>query len=222
MAATKKLHPDHYYAAIEHRVIDSDAFFDISNSACRLLILIARQLTVNATWPKGNNGHLTAAFKECKKRGFGSEHTLRDAIAELISHGFIYRTRSHGANGAWAHYAVTWLPIKEAKGLFLDGFVTCAWRNWTAPNKKSTRQKVPEQSGRKCSFTPENPAESAGKLPAETAPYVVITNTEVLSGALSGVRGGSPLRLKKLAVLEHLFTVGVQKTIQRQNHRWTH
>ena len=160
VAKTSTKHP---YAAIEHRVIDSPAFADLKPSSCLLLLLLARQLT------KDNNGHLHAAFKWCKPRGIGSEHTLRDAIADLIAHGFIYRTRSHGANGAWARYAVTWLPIKQREGLFLDGFKSCAWRDWEPSDKKSTRQKVQEQSGRKCSFTLENPAESAGCRGAKSA-----------------------------------------------------
>lgn len=155
----------HPYAAIEHRVIDSPAYADLTHSACRLLTLIARQLT------KNNNGQLQATFCWCKERGIRSEHTLRDAIADLIAHGFIYRTRSHGANKAWARYAVTWLPIKNREGLFLDGFKPYAWREWNPTDKKSSRQKVQEQSGRKCSFTIENPAESAGTRPAENADY---------------------------------------------------
>ena len=155
----------HPYAAIEHRVIDSPAYADLSHSACRLLTLMVRQLT------KDNNGHLQASFTWCKPRGIGSEHTLQNAIADLIAHGFIYRTRSHGANKVWARYAVTWLPITKRDGLFLAGFVSCAWRNWQPPQKKSSRQKVQEQSGRKCSFTNENPAESAGSTPAESADY---------------------------------------------------
>jgi hypothetical protein len=168
---SSKQHP---YAAIEHRVMDSPAFADLSHSACRVLLLIARQLTVNVNWTNGNNGHLGATFSVFNKYGIGSEHTLRDAIAELISHGFIYRSRSHGANKAWARYAVTWLPVKESKGLFMDGFVSCAWRNWLPKNKKSSRQKVQEQPGNKCSFTTENPAESAGNPPAETADYELV------------------------------------------------
>lgn len=160
-AKTSTKHP---YAAIEHRVIDSPAYADLSHSACRLLTLLARQLT------KDNNGNLQATFSWCKPRGIASEHTLRDAIADLIAHGFIYRTRSHGANKAWARYAVTWLSIKKSDGLFLAGFVPFAWRNWQ-PTKKSTGQKVQEQSGKKCSFTNENPAQSAGTPPAESADY---------------------------------------------------
>jgi len=132
------------YAAIEHRVIDSPAFAALKPNAVRLLLLLARQLT------KENNGHLQASFKWCKRYGIGSEHTLRDAIAELIAHGFIGRTRSHGANGAWARYAVTWLPVKQRDGLFLDGFKAYAWRDWQMPEKKAP--------GRKCRI---DPAESA-------------------------------------------------------------
>jgi hypothetical protein len=136
------------YAAIEHRVIDSPAFADLGSTAVRLLLLLSRQLT------KDNNGHLQASFKWCRRFGIGSEHTLRDAIAELIAHGLIYRTRSHGANGAWARYAVTWLPIKERNDLFLDGFKACAWRDWQKPEKNPP--------GKKCWI---DPAESAVSPP---------------------------------------------------------
>lgn len=158
----------HPFFALEHRVIDSPAYADLSFSARALLDVIGRQLT------RDNNGHLQATFAWCKRYGFGSEHTLRDAIAELIAHGFLSRTRSHGANGAWARYAVTWLAVRKREDLFLDGFVPFAWRNWipnAAARKKSSPQKVLEHSGRKCSFTPELPAESAGKHTAESADY---------------------------------------------------
>lgn len=163
MAAKKPR--EHPYAAIEHRVIDCPAYADLTHSACRLLVILTRQLT------KDNNGHLQATFSYCKARGIGSEHTLRAAIADLIAHGFIYRTRSHGANKAWARYAVTWLSIKKRDKLFLDGFVSCAWRNWQPDQKKSTGQKIQEQSGRKCILTNENPTESASNSPAESADY---------------------------------------------------
>jgi hypothetical protein len=185
-AKTSTKHP---YAAIEHRVIDSPAFADLKPSACSLLLLLARQLT------KDNNGHLHAGFKWCKPRGIGSEHTLRDAIADLIVHGFIYRTRSHGANGAWAKYAVTWLPIKQREGLFLDSFKSCAWRDWKPSDKKSTRQKVQEQSGRKCSFTLENPAESAGCRGAKSADNELMpcsSSVRAVNRSVPAQRTGAP------------------------------
>lgn len=157
------------YAALEHRVIESPAFAALRPSAVLLLLLMARQITRD-----NNNGHLHAAFKWCSKFGIGSEHTLQGAIAQLIAHGFIYRTRSHGANGAWARYALTWLPIKKRDDLFLAGFKPCAWRDWKPSQKKTTPQKVQEQSGRKCSFTPEHPAETAGSRGAKTADYELI------------------------------------------------
>lgn len=126
----------HPYAAIEHRVIDSPAFAALRPTAGVLLLLMARQLT------KDNNGHLQATFSWCKKYGIASEHTLQTSIAQLITHGFIYRTRSHGANRAWAKYALTWLPIKKRDGLFLESYVHEAWKHWQpAAEKKAPRKK---------------------------------------------------------------------------------
>ncbi|WP_283744279.1 hypothetical protein [Sideroxydans sp. CL21] len=196
----------HPYAAIEHRVIDSPAYADLSHSACRLLTLIARQLTVNLVWSKGNNGHLHAAFSWCKPYGIGSEHTLRKAIAELISHGFIYRTRSHGANKVCARYAVTWLPIKDTKDLFLAGFVPCAWRDWAAPGEKSTRQKVQELTGKKCSFTPLLPAKNAGCTVAGSADNELVpilsTNSGGLAQTLEKKTRTHPLAIKLKSTLD--------------------
>jgi len=179
-----KLSKRHPYAAVDHRVLDSLPYSDMTFSAHSLLLLMARQLT------KDNNGHLQASFTWCKRYGFGSEHTVRAAIAELLSHGFIYRTRSHGANGAWAKYAVTWLLITKRDGLFLDAFRTCAWRDWQPNEKKSSRQKLPEESGRKCSFTPENPAESAGNPPAKTADYELIPCRGAVDLGVDLLQGG--------------------------------
>lgn len=160
-----KLSTKHPFFALEHRIVDSDAYADLSFSARSLLDLIGRQLT------RDNNGHLQATFAWCKRYGFGSEHTLRAAIVELIEHGLLFKTRSHGANRAWARYALTWLPIKKQEGLYLDCFKPNAWREWQPERKKSTRQKVLDQSGRKCSFTPKLPAETAGSRTAKSAVY---------------------------------------------------
>ena len=130
MRKSKTKHP---YAAIEHRVIDSDAYADMTYSARSLLLLIARQLT------KDNNGHLQATFSYMRRFGF-SENTISRAIRELISHGMIYRSRSGGYQLGAAQYAVTWLPIRNKEGLFLNGFVSCAWRTW-APIKKNRTPK---------------------------------------------------------------------------------
>ena len=126
----------HPYAAIEHRVIDSPAYASLSFSARSLLVLIARQLS------KDNNGHLQATYSYMRRFGFDSEHTISRCIKELIAHGLIYRARSGGYQQGAAQYAVTWLPIKNRQGLFLDSFKACAWRDWQPEQKKSPPAKM--------------------------------------------------------------------------------
>ena len=55
----------HPYAAIEHRVIDSPAYADLSFSARALLIQFARQLTA-----PNNNGRLLAAHSYLERYRF--------------------------------------------------------------------------------------------------------------------------------------------------------
>lgn len=126
---TAKTSTKHPYAAIEHRVIDSPAYANLSYSARGLLQLFARQLS------KNNNGHLMATYSFMRKFGIDSEHTISRGIKELIAHGMIYRTRSGGYQQGAAQYAVTWLSITNRKGLYLDGFVPCAWRDWNPEEK---------------------------------------------------------------------------------------
>lgn len=133
----------HPYAAIEHRVIDSPAYADLSFSARSLLVLITRQLS------KDNNGHLQATYRYMRRFGFDSEHTISRCIKELIAHGLIYRARSGGYQQGAAQYAVTWLPIKNRQGLFLDGFKACAWRDWEPEQKKSSPANVQDTHGKK-------------------------------------------------------------------------
>ncbi|MEY4593018.1 MAG: hypothetical protein RIR18_1913 [Pseudomonadota bacterium] len=133
----------HPYAAIEHRVIDSEAYANLTFSARSLLVLIARQLS------KDNNGHLQATFSYLHRFGFDSERTLARGIAELIAHGMIYRTRSGGYQQGPSKYAVTWLPItSNREGLFLDSFKPCAWRDW-----KPEKNKTPPAKMQSTSFT---------------------------------------------------------------------
>jgi len=120
----------HRYAAIEHRVIDSPAFADLTFSAQSLLLLMARQLS------KDNNGHLQATHSYMQDFGF-SDRTLTRATKELVEHGFLYRTRMGGYQMGASQYAVTWLPIKRREGLTLDWFISCAWRKWDPGEKKS-------------------------------------------------------------------------------------
>ena len=155
----------HPFVALEHRVIDSEAFADLKHSSIRVLLAISRQLT------KDNNGHLQCSFSWCARYGIGSSNTLADSIADLISHGFICRTRSHGANGVWAKYAVTWLSIKKPEGLFLAGFKMFAWRDFVMLDKKSLSQKVRQDYLKNCELSAETVAETARSLISETATY---------------------------------------------------
>lgn len=120
----------HQYAAIEHRVIDSPAYADLTFSARSLLQLFARQLS------KDNNGHLQATHSYLERFGF-SDRTLTRGVKELIAHGFIYRTRCGGYQQGASQYAVTWLKVTRRDDLFLDGFLPCAWRHWEPSENKS-------------------------------------------------------------------------------------
>jgi hypothetical protein len=157
----KKYSTKHPYTAIEHRVIDSAAYADLTFSARSLLVLIARQLS------KDNNGWLQATYSYMKRYRFG-ENTLSRAIAELIAHGMIYRTRSGGYQQGAAQYAVTWLSIcKMREGLFLQGFKPYAWRDWQPDGKNippSKRRLTHLQNGEWiASATPKKEAVSPPK-----------------------------------------------------------
>lgn len=131
----RKRETTHPFSMLQHRVIDSEAFADLKSSAKVLVMLLVRQDNGK------NNGHLQVTFSWCKRYGIGSEHTLKGAIADLIAHGFIYRTRSHGANGTWATYALTDRQISDKQGLFLGGWKQNAWHDWKPSEKKATRKK---------------------------------------------------------------------------------
>lgn len=155
----------HPYAAIEHRVIDSAAFADLSFSSRSLLIMLTRQLT------KDNNGHLQASFKYLQRFGFGSDRTVTAAVAELIAHGFIYRTRSGGYQQGVSLYAVTWLPIKNRTDIFLDGFKPFAWREWCGNMKKTGEQNLRSITRKKCGLATDSTAKNACDRGAKNADY---------------------------------------------------
>ena len=130
-----KTYTKHPYAAIEHRVIDSEAYRSLTYSARSLLTMLTRQLT------KVNNGHLQATLSYLGRFGF-SDKTITRGIHDLIAAGLIYRTRCGGFHQGPSLYAVTWLPIKTPEGLFLAGFKACAWRDWQPAESKTTPPKL--------------------------------------------------------------------------------
>jgi hypothetical protein len=126
----------HPYAAIDHRVLDSEAYADLSHSTRSVLTMLTRQLNGK------NNGHLQATASYMKRYGI-CEKSVQRGIASLIEHGFVYRScadRMKPGGNDWtriaAKYAVTWLSITNREGLFLDGFLSFAWRNWQPNSKK--------------------------------------------------------------------------------------
>lgn len=180
-----KISTKHPYAAIEHRVIDSPAYADLTSSAKSLLVMVVRQLT------KDNNGRLQATYKYMRRFGFSSEHTLSRAIQGLIASGFIYRTRSGGYQQGASQYAVTWLPIKDRTGLFLDGFKSCAWRDWLPSGNKTPPPKMQDTHCKNGMWTPIAPPKSAASRPPKSADNELIPcSSSFLQGV--GVEGGAP------------------------------
>lgn len=168
----------HPYAAIEHRVIDSAAYADLTFAARSLLVLLARQLT------KDNNGMLQATYSYLRRFGFDSEHTISRCLKQLISNGFIYRTRAGGYQNGAALYAVTWLPIKKRDGLHLDGFKACAWRDWQPCEKKSPPSKVQDTHCKNGISDPITTPKNAVGCPSKNADYELMP----CSGAISGTK----------------------------------
>lgn len=172
----RNLKVKHPYAAIEHRVIDSLAFASLKHSSARLLLILARQLN------RDNNGHLQATWTYSKQRGLGSENTLRDAINELIQCGFIYRTRSRGANRVPALYAVTWLSITRREGLYLQGFNKDGWKAWEEKKHPPKNDALKHQF---LSFRGLETSESDGNRPSKTDDYELVPCTGALRGESS-------------------------------------
>lgn len=184
MTAKKKYRP---FAGVSHDVIDSAAFADLTGEAVRLLLIIARQHDGN------NNGWLQASHSYCRYRGIASESTLRNAVASLIAHGFIHRTRSHGidpvtSENTPARYALTWQSLtRNRKGLFCDGFAPNAFESWRL-EKKSGVSKSKDAPVKKCSFSGVEGSELppvkiegsiSGKASGETTKTVAIEQLPV-------------------------------------------
>ena len=97
------------YFAIPNCVMDHPNFCRLSGNAAKLLLWFGRQ------YNGGNNGDLSATWKQVHDRGFKSESTLSDARTELVHYGLTVTTRQGGVNKPTL-YALTWHPIHECKG----------------------------------------------------------------------------------------------------------
>ncbi len=174
----------HLYAAIEHRVLDSTAYADLTYSARALLTLITRQLS------KDNNGSLqaTARYMAIYKL---SEKVVSRGIRDLITHGFIYRTsidrmkpNTNDYKRIAAKYAVTWLPIKNRQGLYLDGFLSCAWRDWIPSKKKNPPVNLSTQYAQKGGRTTPSTVKMAVVPPPKRTDNVLVPCIAVIAGGL--------------------------------------
>lgn len=110
----------HPIAAIEKRVIDSEAFAALPPSAVVVLLLLARNLD------KGKNGHVFVSADDAEKHGMDRK-TLYRQLKVLTSAGFIFPT-TRGGHGKCGRFALTWLPLsKDKKGLHVEGFQDCKY-----------------------------------------------------------------------------------------------
>lgn len=166
----RKYSKTHPIAAIEKRVMDSPARADLTYSAREVLMLLCRNLE------KDMNGHIQLSETQAAAHGI-ERKTLRRAIHDLIAHQLIVMTwRGGKVQGACNKYALTWLPIKNRKGIHADHFKLDAWRDW----KKTASQKCPQDSAenvplRRISSPKLSPNTSPKMSPIEV---ITIPNTE--------------------------------------------
>lgn len=135
-----KLSTKHPIAAIEKRVIDSEAFAALPPSAIVVLLLLARNLE------KGRNGHVFLSQEDAERHGI-SRKTFYRQLKVLTASGFIFPTKRSG-DGQCGRYALTWLPLgKDMKGLHVENFQACAWREYSPRERKKRGVKMSTVSG---------------------------------------------------------------------------
>lgn len=103
------------FAGIPRVVMECPDYVNLSGSAIRLLNEMACQ------FKGGNNGDLCPAWTLMKERGFRSKATLTRAIKELVAAEMIMLTRQgQFIRNKAGLYALTWAPINECSGKYLD------------------------------------------------------------------------------------------------------
>lgn len=131
-----KYSKQHPIAALEKRVMDSEAHADLTFSARAVLMLLCRNLD------RGMNGHIQLSETQAAQHGINRK-TLRRAFHELIAHQLIVMTwRGGKVQGQCNKYALTWIPVKIRHGIHADHFKLDAWREW----KKTACPKCPQDS----------------------------------------------------------------------------
>lgn len=137
----------HPIAAIEKRIIDSEAFAALPASAVVVLLLFARNLQ------KDRNGHVFVACEDAERHGI-SRKTFYRVLKVLTAHGLIHPTK-RGGDGRCGSYALTWLPLtKDTKGLLLNNYRANAWRDFDPTIRKKRSVKMSTDCGQKCTSDP--------------------------------------------------------------------
>jgi hypothetical protein len=60
-----------------------------------------------------NNGYLSAEWSKFKNYGWGSHHTMRDAIAEVIYYGWLVQTQVGGRDHRPNLFGLTWRKLNR-------------------------------------------------------------------------------------------------------------
>ncbi|SHO59080.1 hypothetical protein [Vibrio quintilis] len=109
------------FAGIPLSVMESDLYVQLNNLAKILLYELCGQ------YNGGNNGYLSLTRNQLKERGINSPEATKKAIENLISAGFITRTRQGGAakgKAICSLYAINWQPIDEKRDKPLENYFT--------------------------------------------------------------------------------------------------
>jgi len=177
---TKRSHP---IAAIEKRILDSSAYADLTFSARAVLFLLARNIE------KDRNGHVQLSEVQAANNGI-ERKTLRRAFSDLIAHQLVVMTwRGGKVQGSCNKYGLTWLPIKDRKGIHADHFKLEAWRDWKPEQNKTGCQKCPRDSAKNVplmaiSVPKMSPTPGVKKGPIEVMPHTT-AKTPLLRAAIA-------------------------------------
>jgi hypothetical protein len=109
---------------LTREMIESDAWSTLSINALRVIFRVAVE---NMAHAGTMNGDLVITYDDFFRFGIRRQ-SVKDAIDEAVAHGFIVITqegrRSSGADRWPAHYALTWLDLKDGTPALN------AWKGW--------------------------------------------------------------------------------------------
>ena len=146
------------FAGIPRVVMECPDYINLNGSAVKLLIEMACQ------FKGGNNGDLCPAWTLMKKRGFCSKTTLSKAIKELLKAEMIILTRQgHFIKNKASLYALTWAPIDECSGKYLEELPTrIPSRNFSLERQQGWPRKL------------DQPVRKLYRKGTETVPKVIL------------------------------------------------